>query len=153
MMSVIAMSRGNTIRTYGTSARPKMDCIGSFGAFSSGLGKESKNRIHLFIGQIFSEYERSSLYRVATWRRFYVVPNISTVHYRKIIFLIISFPFPPLPEQRAIAHVLTDNPRSKIHPATRACLRARTQSGVDGLPLFIRHKGRTPQADQNWRDS
>ena len=40
--------------------------------------------------------------------------------------------------------------KKRNRTTTRACLRARTQSGVDGLPLFIRHEERTPQGDRNW---
>ena len=53
----------------------------------------------LFIRYLL-EYERSSLYRIATAGGS-TFPNISTAHLKNY-----TIPLPPLPEQRAIAHVL-----------------------------------------------
>ena len=62
---------------------------------------------------------------------------------------------PPAPTPRTTRHCprFAVNPRSESRTPARNWIRAWTQSGVDGLPLFTRYKGRTPQADGDWGDS
>ena len=56
--------------------------------------------------------------------------------------MILEFRSPPLPEQRAIAHVLTDNPRSKNFTRQREiALERERKAALMDVPLFTRHEG------------
>ena len=86
--------RGNT--TGRMNIADQRYCIGRGIA---AIRERSQKSSALFIRNLL-EYERSSLYRIATGGGS-TFPNISTAHLKNY-----TIPLPPLPEQRAIAHVL-----------------------------------------------
>ena len=127
-------------------------CIGTIGKAAMTSAKQSvtNQQINAIIpnARAFSHY----VYYAVTYRS----RSLSALAGRTVIPIVkkssfAKFPIPLPPTPRTTHHCprFTDNPRSESRTATRVSLRTRTQSGVDGLSLFIRHEGRTPQADRN----
>ena len=94
---IISMASGSK-SVVGKSAQLNTDWPGSFGAFC-GVFRDNSTADLFFIGYVFqTKHYREHLLRVARGTN---INNLSKNH-----ILDYQFPLPPLPEQRAIAHIL-----------------------------------------------